>query len=621
MKRFVFTTKLDKAELYSNALSKLWKKKCTVINVFSVGQIFIEDIGAEALVSDQEYVGFVNGYLRNKNLEYSSILDQNRSCLGMLGEMWPLPLHVAQSFSAIKITRDKVILANDVVGFYPLYFSVVDNELIVSSHLIPFSRLRAVDVDEVGVLQRQVGPSFANYGRRTILKECKRLLPGELLEFELHPVHFGGSRFDNSLYQNIGSPDMKILGQTAVNLWGVISEEYKSALSPWDRTYIALSGGLDSRLALGAIPLGKGVTSLTYGSEKLYEAKIARRLSDVVNAKHHCFQDHSLYFPQTELMFRYASSTESVSVASWFEILENIDPDVCAPILFGDMCEAIPARKIGSMTSREFRIREFLSKDVLSNEYVFTKSTQQNFVSWKEDFRAKYLRNIGLLSNEAALAVHLQEEINSDLDLTFERIGQHHLPYQELYDELLDWHVHARIFMSKQMLICQEKFSPFNPMMSRNVLGEVSNIHPNLRLSYRLMDKLLRSVGDLKKFNHIPSAQSAFIPQSSPLFLKLLVWGARSKVDQLLIRRMMRSKDPSMRYRVVDFLNWPQIYQNIDGHRHIEEWFVSDHLNNSPSVVEAFDRRKRLDNWPLENVDIISMGGLNVELQLIKDFS
>ena len=84
---------------------------------------------------------------------------------------------------------------------------------------------------------------------------------------------------------------------------------------------------------------------------------------------------------------------------------------------------------------------------------------------------------------------------------------------------------------------------------------------------------------------------------------------------------MMKAKNPSMRYRVVDFLNWPQIYQNIDGHRHIEEWFESDHVFDSCRVVDAFDRRKRLDSWPLENVDIVSLGGLNMELQLIKDFT
>lgn len=621
MKKFVFTTKLDRTDFYSNALSKLWGRKCTVINVLSVGLFFIEENGAEALVSDLDYVGFVNGYLRNKNLDSSSVLDHNRGCLELLGNMWPLPIHVAQSFSAIKITKDKVVLANDVVGFYPLYYSLVDNELIVSSHLIPFSHLRPVEVDKVGVLQRHVGPSYANFGRRTILKECHRLLPGELLEFELIPLQKGSSRFDNSLYQSMGSSDTKSLGQIAENLWGIISQEYKSALSPWTRTYIALSGGLDSRLALGAIPSGKEVFSLTYGSENLYEARIAKRLSEVVNAQHHCFQDYALYFPNKELMLRYAGSTESVGVASWFEILENIDPAVCAPILFGDMCEAIPARKIASMTSRNFRVREFLNKDLLSKDYLFTTSSEESFNAWKDDFRLNYLQKCGAQSKNGTMSGQLREEINSDLDLTFERIEQHHLPYQELYDELLDWHVHARIFMSKQMLINQGKFIPLNPMMSQNVLVAVSNIHPNLRLSYRLMDNLLKRVGDLKRFNHIPSAQSAFIPQSSPLFLKLLVWGARSKVDQLLIKRMMKAKNPSMRYRVVDFLNWPQIYQNIDGHRHIEEWFESDHVFDSCRVVDAFDRRKRLDSWPLENVDIVSLGGLNMELQLIKDFT
>ncbi len=197
MKRFVFTTNLYNTEKYSNALSTLWGNKCAVIKVFSVGQIFLEENGKGALVADNDYIGFVNGYLRDGTLESSELHDHNRSVFSILDRNWPLPGHISQSFSAIKITRDKIFLANDVVGFYPLYYSLIDQELIVSSHLIPISRLREVEIDPVGVLQRQVGPSFANFGRRTIIKQCGRLLPGELLTCDITPLCYIDSRYDN----------------------------------------------------------------------------------------------------------------------------------------------------------------------------------------------------------------------------------------------------------------------------------------------------------------------------------------------------------------------------------------------------------------------------------------
>lgn len=559
--------------------------------------------------------------LRDMDLESTSIVEHNTRCLDLIGKTWPLPLNVAQSFSAVKVTRESVFLANDVLGFYPIYYYIENNELIVSSHLLPISRLKNVVVDEIGVIQRQIGPSFANFGRRTIIKSCNRLLPGEKMEFRISPLQMVGSEYDNSLYQNIGSPSQKQLPSVAKGLWNTISNEYKSALLPWENVTIALSGGLDSRLSLGAIPSSKSINAITYGSESFYESKVAKKLADVVGATHKCYHDYSLYFPSDELMYRYSETTESVGVASWFEILENVSTQNHAPIpiLFGDMCEGIPVRNIISMTNRSFRVKEFLSKDLLSKDYELTTATNDNFAEWKNSFRNYYFQNVLALVGNNQLPEHIKVGIDEDLDLTFWRISQHNLPYKELYDELFSWHVHARVFMSKQMLLCQNSFVPLNPMMSKNVLCAVSNIHPNLKLSYRLMDMMLRQIGDLKKFNSVPSSQTPFIPQSSPLFLKLLVWGARSMVDQMLIKRMMKAKDPSKRYRVVEFLNWPQIYQNKEGHKNIEMWFTPSYIINSQRVIDTFDGRQRMDAWPLENVDIVYIGGLNLELRIIHE--
>ena len=82
---------------------------------------------------------------------------------------------------------------------------------------------------------------------------------------------------------------------------------------------------------------------------------------------------------------------------------------------------------------------------------------------------------------------------------------------------------------------------------------------------------------------------------------------------------MMRLKDPNKRYRVVDFLNWPKIYQNDKGHQNIENWFAPDYIAKGKEVMTVFDNRKSMGSWPLENVDIVSLGGVNIELQLIEN--
>ncbi|UJH92501.1 hypothetical protein LZ575_08445 [Antarcticibacterium sp. 1MA-6-2] len=52
------------------------------------------------------------------------------------------------------------------------------------------------EFDEAGIVQRSLGPEYSTLGSRTILKGCKRLLPGEYLRYS-----FKGERlqqkFDN----------------------------------------------------------------------------------------------------------------------------------------------------------------------------------------------------------------------------------------------------------------------------------------------------------------------------------------------------------------------------------------------------------------------------------------
>ncbi len=617
MRKFVFTTAIDKVDEYCKKLSELWGEKVSSVQTLSVGSFILPNSNVELLVKESGFAGFVNGVLRDKNLPSTNLHDHNRRCLGLIDNSWPLPLSITQSFSAIKVTSESIFLANDVVGFYPIYYSLTPNELIVSSHFIPFAALKKVEIDKTGVLQRRVGPCFVNHGRRTLIKNTNRLLPGELLKFSIDPLKIAESKFDNSIYQNMGSSNLKDMGSVAQELWDVIREEHKVVLSPWSNITVSLSGGLDSRLTLGAIPAGKEISCFTYGNESFYESKLARKLSKAVNAHHQCILDYSLFFPPKETMLKYSAATEAVGAAPWFGVMEVIDAVSRPPLLFGDMYEAIPGRNIRMLTSRDSRIKGFFSNDVMLKDYTFTKATEENFSAWKNKFRNDYVESIRNLPN-SNVDSKILEEINGDLDIIFERISQHNVPFLELYDELFAWIVNSRLCYSKQMLFSHEKFSPINIMMSANVLIASSNVHPNLRLGYRLMDKMIRDLDGLSRFRHIPSAQTPYIPQSSPRVLKLLVWGVRSKIDQWLIKRMVNAKNPNLRYRVVEFLNWPVVYQNENGHERISDWFTPDYTSDKNRALEIFDSRMSMNSWPLENFDILSWGALNTELQLIE---
>ena len=176
--------------------------------------------------------------------------------------------------------------------------------------------------------------------------------------------------------------------------------------------------------------------------------------------------------------------------------------------------------------------------------------------------------------------------------------------------------------LSRQVNICNEKFYAFSPGMSLQMLRMTSNIHPNNRLYYRFANELFDKIPDLKQFNKIPTSQIPLIPQNSPDILKIPVWGIRSKLDDFLVRRLMKSKDINKRYRLLKSINWVKVYHQKDMLKNIEAYYLKNHLTPSyfKTFYEVANRRKQLINWPFANMDIISGATLNTEIDLIKHY-
>src|SRR5690606_37065416 len=202
---------------------------------------------------------------------------------------------------------------------------------------------------------------------------------------------------------------------------------------------------------------------------------------------------------------------------------------------------------------------------LFKKDYHFEASSKEKFELWKEkkikDYNIYYfesnLSRFNLRSNKETLT----EALVADLNEIFKRIEAHNLPYTELYDELFSWYTYTRMRLSKQLLTANRRFDAYSPAMSLKMLRLTSSLHPNLRLNYRFIRKLFTGNKELQKYYRIPTNQSPFISQSAPDVIKFAVWGIRSILDQYLIRRLMRAKDPEMRYRFLPSINWVKVYQ------------------------------------------------------------
>tara|TARA_R100000935_G_C2840189_1_gene170547 strand:- start:4339 stop:6210 length:1872 start_codon:yes stop_codon:yes gene_type:complete len=589
----------------------------------SIGPLnLLSEKGGEIL-ENETHCSITDGYLRDLNCDSHNSHIHTERAVEQIIAGWPLPEHITGSFSTtiIDIKSLEITLCNDLIGLYPVYYLKNKEGFYVSNSIILMALISECEFDEVGILQRSIGQDFSNIGTRTILKDCKRLLPGEYLKLD----KFGRkveSKYDNSLFQNISSPDQK--HQLHKKYWKAFKEEVALCLIDQKEVKVALSGGIDSRVVLGAIPSDKKINCLTFGAKENYETKIASRLAKIKKAGFQNFYQPDLYFPSCEVLKKYTLQTEAVQICSWLEIMENVEAQPVVPMLLGELCEALPGRNILKYSSRNFRQENFIKYYLLKKDYLFEKSTSENFEAWKSKIISRYLIYYGEIRlnrmNFKISSEELKQAVEEDLEGLFSRIEAHKLPYAELYDELFSWYTFTRMRLAKQLQISSSRYCAYSPAMSMQVLRDTSNIHPNLRLNYRFAKKIFRESKELRKFSKVPTSQAPIVPQYFPDFIKFPIWGIRSKIDSYLIKRMVKSKNPGNRYRLFKAIDWAGAYQLPDMEENLKDYFKNNHLGEEyfQSILNQCGQRKELNQWPFANIDIMNAASLNMEIDLIK---
>ncbi|MFD0977955.1 hypothetical protein [Salinimicrobium gaetbulicola] len=592
-------------------------QKIGVLNVLLEEERNIEVIRKCLLLHD--------GYLRDLDEKIDDLAGQLRSVTKAIGGEWPLASNYTGSFSAALIDSEeqKIVLCTDQVGLYPLYYLRKSGLFYISNSIILIGAISGCDFDEAGIVQRCLGPELENIGSRTILKNCKRLLPGECLRFDFEG-NILSREYDNRLYNDISDPSQD--HDLAKEYWRAYQNEVKYCVNYSENVNIALSGGIDSRIVLGAIPDEKPPTCFTFGDPGNYESRVAWRLAKIKKAKFVACHDSSVYFPKPETLKRYTLQTEAVQLCSWLEITEKVGEPKKEPLLFGELCEALPARKIEKFSSRKFRQENFYKYYIRGKDYEFEKVNEKNVSEWKEKIRKRFriyyhernLVKIKVKSGQEQLITAL----NTNLEEIFSRIDAHNLPYIELYDELFSWYTYTRMRLSKQLLLSGSKFDSYSPAMSLQLLTRTSNLHPNLRLNYRFAKKLFRNHKELKKLNRVPTSQAPLIPQNFPDLLKFAMWGFRSKADQVITKRLMKTRDISKPYRLFRSINWAKVYQHPDMEKNLKAYFDPNHLGEAyfKDIYAQAIERKALKQWPFANMNIMNAASLNTELKLINDF-
>lgn len=297
-------------------LKKLWHADVSHETLNDNFQIFYS--GGNPLVRSEGTLAAVEGWLGTYKNGYSP----ESAIRKIVEDKWPLSNDFTGMFSAGIISDYGQTLCNDLLGMNPLYYHLSNEKLAFGNSLVAFTIFSKLDLDPVGIFQRRYSQTNSNFGSRTILKQVKRLLPGELISVVNGKI--ANRIFDQTLYHFNPDKAQKVK-EEAEKYWDFLRTEYSIGLSQFDNIYLGLSGGIDSRLMMLFVPDEKQKTLVTYGSyEDEVEVAIAKRVSDLVpNATFLFTPVNNSHFPKYELVNHIVGSTESYYNNHWVPLYET----------------------------------------------------------------------------------------------------------------------------------------------------------------------------------------------------------------------------------------------------------------------------------------------------------
>jgi asparagine synthase (glutamine-hydrolysing) len=188
--------------------------------------------------------------------------------------------------------KQRLVIANDRFGLYPLYYAQFRGRFIFSSEI------KGVLCDDD--FDRQIDPrALAEYmrfqhilGDKTFFESLKIFPNASILIYDVN-----SDRLDIDSYWDISHiPELRgsITFEEAVEESGRLLKSAVDEQTSGDHRFgLYLSGGLDSRVILGLMDRNRfPVTTITYGDRDCRDVIYAQRLANIVGSDHHYFDIH-----------------------------------------------------------------------------------------------------------------------------------------------------------------------------------------------------------------------------------------------------------------------------------------------------------------------------------------
>lgn len=179
----------------------------------------------------------------------------------------------------IKCSDDWMIFSDKIASF-PLYWTCVDDEIIVSDSTVEIGKNKKMKFDELGLLE--VASTTYTYGNRTIWEGVNCLGPGEYIEISLTNNYVDKRNY--YIHSHIDENKHKRVDEYIGELGKIVDNVFSRLIKRLNgrQAVLFLSGGYDSRLICQQLSLKgyRNVLCVSLRSRDDLDVKVGKEIAD-----------------------------------------------------------------------------------------------------------------------------------------------------------------------------------------------------------------------------------------------------------------------------------------------------------------------------------------------------
>jgi asparagine synthase (glutamine-hydrolysing) len=397
-----------------------------------------------------------------------SYLEWGNKCLDLFEGMFSFALYDGQF--------QKVLLARDIVGEKPFYYSIVDGNLIFASEFLALhshikfgnqiSSDRIYEYLEMGYLPKN----------RSFCNEINKLPQGNYISFDIKTGNYIEESFFSIEKGNPDSPRKSKINDFDQILKDVINKEIRSDVS----LGVMLSGGIDSSIiACKANESTRNITNFTvdFGDNE-FEMENAKLISAEYGVKHEILEFNELTFNSfCDIINKIDEPIADTSFLPTFLITEKIKESGCTVVLGGDGADELfggySLYKNWLRLSRLSGLLPGYLKNTISNQVKNSKNNDTRIIKWLEKINYSDINfpNIREIFSREELEKIMGKSLNDYGQYYLNEINNNFTPIENLM------HFDLYNYFSSNILLKNDRASMLNsielraPFLHKNIIN------------------------------------------------------------------------------------------------------------------------------------------------------